>query len=571
MAMQDEVAMVDSTVEEGAVVQQEFGLAVQEVKRCLQISGESFSRICTDIETATSRPLIKAAFRRLNSVTQIFLRLAPADTYKAQIVKALCELEASPRLRTFLQDAASVEEAIKAYKSSVLQDLAVIISRDQEANRVDDEKDDELFSLILPSPSPEPDAQVPAKKRAIANVDDLLMRIPKRSKIPALASLHLVPGGGADGQAAKKTVLVTRQKLRAAQLDPKGLLNLVEASTNALERAKQLEMLKTSGWLQKSDHRKTFTDRLHDATVRVDLGLAGHMARDTLVFGQKVMSAPGFLSAKNISDIQNGNVEGKTTWKHQHAYAKMTIAGAINQAKRIVQKFDTVLHGAKPEVLVEETHKAIRGILQSKEGREFIRDLDSTEAAKVSARDKVVMRIVEAVAPIIPLTIRDKALDGGYLRTALQFLGAAEFMFTQYEGDIRTQANPNGVVGLTSAMHNEFERALLFNDHLKPLQEFMSEMKQQYQTSLGLGAPFLKDFGGRTRQRENRRSRNRSSYSTDRFRFSSSSGRPQDQQEQSGAGLGVNTLPIRGRPPCYAFREGTCRRGAMCRFSHVAN
>ena len=110
----------------------------------------------------------------------------------------------------------------------------------------------------------------------------------------------------------------------------------------------------------------------------------------------------------------------------------MIIAGAINQAKRIVQKFDTVLHGAKPEVLVEETHKAIRGILQSKEGREFVRDLDCTEAAKVSAGDKVVMRIVEAVAPIIPITIRDKALDGGYLRTALQFLGAAEFMFAQY-------------------------------------------------------------------------------------------------------------------------------------------
>ena len=54
---------------------------------------------------------------------------------------------------------------------------------------------------------------------------------------------------------------------------------------------------------------------------------------------------------------------------------------------------------------------------------------------------------VEAVAPIIPLTLRDNALDGGYLRTELQFLGAAEFMFAQYESDVRAQANPNGVVG----------------------------------------------------------------------------------------------------------------------------
>ena len=61
--------------------------------------------------------------------------------------------------------------------------------------------------------------------------------------------------------------------------------------------------------------------------------------------------------------------------------------------------------------------------------------------------DEVIMKIVEAVDPIVPITLRDKALESGYLRTALQFLGAAEFMFAQYETDVRTQANPNGVVG----------------------------------------------------------------------------------------------------------------------------
>ena len=202
-----------------------------------------------------------------------------------------------------------------------------------------------------------------------------------------------------------------------------------------------------SGWLQKNERNKSFTDRIHNATVRVDLGLAGHIAGDTLVLGQKVLSAPGFISAKNVSDIQNNNVEGKTTWKHQNAYAKMIIAGCLNQAKRIVQKFDTVLHGSIPEVLVEETHKAIRDICKSTEGREFSRELESTDATKITAGDKVVMKIVEAVAPIIPLTVRDKALDGGYLRTALHFLGAAEFMFAQYESDVRIQANPIGVVG----------------------------------------------------------------------------------------------------------------------------
>ena len=172
-------------------------------------------------------------------MTRIFLRLAPVGKYDALILKALCELEASPRLQTFFRSAASVQDALTGYKSAVLRDLAAIITREQEDNRIFEEKDDALFSRFLPLPSsPEPEAQLQAKKRAISDVDDLLLRIPKRSNVPALASLHLVPGGGADGQAPKKNVLVTRQKLRAAQLDPKGLLNLVDASTNALERTK---------------------------------------------------------------------------------------------------------------------------------------------------------------------------------------------------------------------------------------------------------------------------------------------------------------------------------------------
>ena len=256
------------------------------------------------------------------------------------------------------------------------------------------------------------------------------------------------------------------------------------------------------------------------------------MAVDTLVFGQKVMSAPGFLSAKNISDIENNNVEGSTTWKHQIAYSKMVIAGCVNQAKRIIQKFDAVLHGSKPEALVEGSHKAIKEIFLSPEGRAFFRDLECTEATRVAACDKIVMKVVEAIAPIVPITIRDKALDGGYLRTALQFLGAAEFMFAQYESDVRTQANPNGVVGLSSAMHDEFERAVVFNAKLKPLQEFMSEMKSQYQTSLGLGSPFPKDFGGRSRQRNNRRGLGRSFLSRNRFPALSSGRGLQGQQER---------------------------------------
>ena len=179
------------------------------------------------------------------------------------------------------------------------------------------------------------------------------------------------------------------------------------------------------------------------------------------------MSAPGFLSAKNVTEIQNNNIEGNTLWRHQNAYCKMIIAGCLNQAKRIVQKFDTVLHGAKPETLTQVTHEGTKDILQSP-GRQFFSRSRQYEPESIKAGDKVAMKIVEAVAPIVPLTLRNKALGSGYLRTMLHFLGAAEFMLARYETDVRTQANPNGVVGLAAVMHGEFDRTIVFNDQLKP-------------------------------------------------------------------------------------------------------
>ena len=565
MAMQEEVSLANvdpvREVEDPSEVMMQ---ATQEVKRCLHVANDSLPDICRAMEEATSEAMIRPIFRRFNSVTQIFLRLIPEEKHGPLIAKALNELGASTLLLTFLNKPGSIEAAIRDYKSAVLRNLAALMLRNKESHRADDEKDDALFSELLPVPSPEPEVVKTSKKRSIADVSDVLQPIPKKSRVPALAALHLVPGGGADGQDPKKSVLVTRQKLRAAQLDPRGLLNLVGTSTNALERAKQLEMLKTSGWLHKNARKRSFVERFHEAEVRVDLGMAVHQAADTLLFGQKVMSAPGFLSAKNVTDIQNNNVEASTTWKHQNAFCKMIIAGCINQAKRITQKFDAVLHGSKPEELICTTHAAIKEILRSPEGRELSRDLDSTEDARVAACDKVVKKLVQAVAPILPLTLRDKALDGEYLRTALQFLGAAEFLFAQYETDVRTQANPNGVVGLSSAMHSEFERAVVFNAPLKPLNEFMNSMKCQYQTSLGLGSTFPKDFGGRSRQRENRRRGGRSPYYGRRF---VGSGRGlQDQQERTTA---PTAIPIRGQEVRLNYRNGRCHRGAACRYSHI--
>ena len=58
--------------------------------------------------------------------------------------------------------------------------------------------------------------------------------------------------------------------------NPKGLLDLVGSTTNALERTKRLELLKTSGLMNKTQGaRKSFSVKLNEATDRLELGLGG--------------------------------------------------------------------------------------------------------------------------------------------------------------------------------------------------------------------------------------------------------------------------------------------------------
>ena len=62
----------------------------------------------------------------------------------------------------------------------------------------------------------------------------------------------------------------------------------------------------------------------------------------------------------------------------------MMITGGLNQAKRIVEKFDEVLHiGSKPQVMIHKNHATIRRLLQSEDCSAFLREVDSKEEASV--------------------------------------------------------------------------------------------------------------------------------------------------------------------------------------------
>ena len=176
------------------------------------------------------------------------------------------------------------------------------------------------------------------------------------------------------------------------------------------------------------------------------------------------------------------------------------------------------------------------------------------------------------------MTLRNKALDGGYLRTALLLLGAAEFLFSQYEQDIREKANPAGVVGMSAALHSEIKRSAYYNDKLKPVQEAARDMQAQYQTSLGLGSSFAKHASTRGRRRC-RGFRGRAPFSAyqgwSRFQMAQ---QPQQDTFAASGGRGLNEgaggdqralIPMRLRGICYDYRAGSCLRGGTCRYRHA--
>ena len=299
-------------------------LALHEVTVLLATTGDSLGAICSEIEAATSKEGCRTAFRRFNSVIRIFL-LSAREGCDRQVAAAICSLTPSDSFRTLLEGQARVREAISLYKQQVLRELAETIHKGGATVVVSEEKDDELFAQFLPelgvvgSIPAEEDLVVegiPHRKRGVSQVltGSALTSIPKkkRSSIPALNVLTSLTGGEEGDSAGSKRKLLTREKLRAGLHDPKGLLNLTGPSTNALERTKKLELLKGAGY-EFNFKGKSFYDRLNAAELRLDLGLGGHSVSDTLLFGAKVLSLPGFLTRKNITEIENNVVNGGTT------------------------------------------------------------------------------------------------------------------------------------------------------------------------------------------------------------------------------------------------------------------
>ena len=252
---------------------------LQEVGNLLDATGDSMLKIYADVEAASSRDSLKQAFVRLNSLWGIFLGLQLGPENSALLSEAFLSLGVSGLMASFLETAASAQDDLSGSKSAIVYQFSASLRRRQDLQRTVGLMDDELLSKLPEPCSPVSDTEKILEAHTLPNMDAPLVSgsakrgisvtnpltvIPKkRSEVPALATVAAVTmSDTVDGTPTKK-VLMTREKLRAAQLDPRGLLNLVDSSTIALERAKKNEFLKTSGYGFNSQRKRSFADKLN--------------------------------------------------------------------------------------------------------------------------------------------------------------------------------------------------------------------------------------------------------------------------------------------------------------------
>ena len=96
-------------------------LAKCEVEKLIKASGQTLKSVCAEIEDASTKEALAAAFRKLNSFTRIFVDMALVGKHGVRIWDALLSLQVSERLEAILRTAVSVHEALLGYKKAVVE------------------------------------------------------------------------------------------------------------------------------------------------------------------------------------------------------------------------------------------------------------------------------------------------------------------------------------------------------------------------------------------------------------------------------------------------------------------
>ena len=96
----------------------------------------------------------------------------------------------------------------------------------------------------------------------------------------------------------------------------------------------------------------------------------------------------------------------------------------------MVEKYDEVLYGLTRQILVNQTHSSTKKWLKFTKCRSFLEHSEVSGDETDDKDDLFIWRVIEAASPIIPIIIRNRSLDGGYLRAVLVFSEATDVVHT---------------------------------------------------------------------------------------------------------------------------------------------
>ena len=137
------------------VVIGDLDMATKKVTNILKCSGEDLSDIFSSIECAENSDELEVALERFNVIMRVFYTAVPAIEHNNLLLHAIKTLTVSQRFESFLNSAATVKDAVDAYKTEIVKKLNIDFKRTQRLERADNEFDKALISCYINNTNPE--------------------------------------------------------------------------------------------------------------------------------------------------------------------------------------------------------------------------------------------------------------------------------------------------------------------------------------------------------------------------------------------------------------------------------
>ena len=127
-------------------------LVTQRVRNLLSENGLSFTDLCLLIERAENKNDLKLAFNCFNRIMWSMSLSAPLTEQNGIIFHVLKVLNFSDKFGSYLSSAPTPHQAIRAYKTAVVQELAAHIRQLENFKCHNSSFEDDLFSTYFPTP-----------------------------------------------------------------------------------------------------------------------------------------------------------------------------------------------------------------------------------------------------------------------------------------------------------------------------------------------------------------------------------------------------------------------------------